>query len=129
MEIVFGFLSVVLAVMTLVFAFTLSKRTDRLVQSEDSRVKELLTKMDERTAKMDEDSKRGREEFQQILAKMDASAERQNEILREVQASGQRQVEILREVQASAERIEETQKYVAELVRIEGEKTRSLISH
>ncbi len=41
----------------------------------------------------------------------------------------EKQNEILREVHASAERIEETQRYVAELVRIEGEKTRGLISH
>jgi hypothetical protein len=53
---------------------------------------------------------------------MDERAERQSDILKEIQASGERQARIL-------ERIEETQRYIAELVRIEGEKTRALTSH
>lgn len=50
--------------------------------------------------------------------KMDERSIEHSQILKEIQASVQA-------VQASAERIEETQRYIAELVRIEGEKTRS----
>ncbi|MEW6215804.1 MAG: hypothetical protein AB1478_11500 [Nitrospirota bacterium] len=85
----------------------------------------------------------GGESRDKILEEVQRSGERQAKILEEVQKgtieiqrSGERQgqmlerqSQILKEVQASAERIEETQKYVAELVRIEGEKTRSLITH
>jgi CRISPR/Cas system-associated exonuclease Cas4 (RecB family) len=63
-----------------------------------------------------------RKESAEFFKKMDERSERMDERAAE-------QSRILREVQASAERIEETQKYVAELVRIEGEKTRTLISH
>ncbi len=72
MEVVFGFFSVVLAVMTLVFAFTLSKRTDRLIQSEDKRVKELLAKMEEGTGRQNEILL----EIQRSAAEIQRSAER-----------------------------------------------------
>ncbi|GAB4544848.1 MAG: hypothetical protein Fur0020_14060 [Thermodesulfovibrionia bacterium] len=104
MEFILGTLSVLLAILALLWSHDLSKRTDALIQSEDKRVKELLAKMDERAM-----------EQSRILAKMDERAERQSQIL-------ERQNEML-------ERMEETQRYVAELVRIEGEKLRSLISH
>jgi len=90
----------------------------RLIDKNARATGELLAKMDERAERQSE-----------ILREIQASGARQIEILREIQASGARQIEILREVQTSAERIEETQRYVAELVRIEGEKTRSIISH
>lgn len=58
----------------------------------------------------------------ELIAKMDERTAKMDE--RTIEQS-----RILKEVQASAERIAETQKYVAELVRIEGEKMRSLMGH
>jgi uncharacterized membrane-anchored protein YhcB (DUF1043 family) len=86
---------------------------------------EFFKKMDERSERMDERAV----EHSKILERMDARAVEHSKILKEVQESGRRQAEILKEIQASGERIEETQRYIAELVRIEGEKTRTLISH
>ena len=57
----------------------------------------------------------------EMLRDIRAGGERQAQMLKEIQASGERQARIL-------ERVEETQRYIAELVRIEGEKTRTLLT-
>ena len=88
-SIIFGSLSVLLAIFAIFAAVLISKRTDNLIQTEDSRAKQLIDDGAKRTQQMiDDGAKRAQEmmnqsdkEFRAILIKMDERTARINEMV------------------------------------------------
>jgi len=107
MEKVLGFLSVLLGLL----AVWEAKRTDILVKTEDERAKNLIRELGEMTKEtqkmIDEGNKRTQEimaETQKMIERMDL---RNNEMLKSIQ---------------------ETERYVATLVKLQGEEVKELIN-
>jgi len=83
--IILGFLSVVLGISAIVLAVilpkSLSRQTDKLIETEDARAKSLIDEGNKRTQGMiDEGNKRS----QEILSKIDDGNKRSQEILYEI---------------------------------------------
>ncbi len=77
----------------------------------------------ERTSRYTQDIiKDTAERTDKILERQEQMLERQRQML-------ERQGQMLERQGQMLERLEQTQKYIADIVRIEGEKTRSLITH
>lgn len=98
--IILGFLSVVLAALGIIFAISLSKRTDRLIEKEDARAKELIKEMHD---------------------SLDKDAERVERMIQE----GRRETKEM--IEEGRRETRELISYICSLIAADGEKTRELI--
>lgn len=98
MEIIFGISSVVIAILSIVFAITFARRTDKLVQTEDERAKVLIAEMNKGT--------------QEILQRMQGTIDRIGLLIEEGNRRTQQMIETMNR------QTQETLQHVANLLSV-----------
>lgn len=109
--IILGFLSVVIAALGIIFAISLSKRTDRLIEKEDARAKELIKEMHD---SLDKDAERVERMIQEGNERVERMIQEGRRETKEMIEEGRRETR-------------ELISYICSLIAADGEKTRELI--
>jgi uncharacterized coiled-coil DUF342 family protein len=113
---VFGFTATILGVFLTIYGMI----NNRTLKAEAKGIRDILDRMDQRHEETRRELAESRKDMAEAFKKMDNTLSKMDERAAKMDERSERQSQML-------VRIEDTQRYVAELVKIEGEKTREAI--